>query len=310
MKKKSILTVALALVLSLACFAGCGKQTQVLEPAVQTETEQTLANTAAQAEAGILTGGVLLLSVNPQLAVEYDEAGLVTGVSARNDEALAIIAKCEGLIGGQTRTVVSKLVTAIGEAGYFVENVDGEGRQITIEIEDGSKLPSQTFFNEVIIDVQTAVSSREWTNSAGEAPAVPVPQPRVNAIVPQGTQVNGGLDYVDTDYGPDNDGVTDFGVTDYGVIINPADGSVTDYADTDYGPNNDGVTDYADTDYGPNNDGVTDYADTDYGPNNDGVTDYADTDYGPNNDGVTDYSSGNSNYGGGDSNYGDSGYDD
>ncbi len=285
MKKKSILAVAMALATSLACFAGCGRQTQVLEPAAQTATEQTV----AQAQTGNLAGGVLLLSVNPQLAVEYDEAGLVTGVSARNDEALAIIAKCEGLIGGQTRTVVSKLVTAIGEAGYFVENVDGEGRQITIEIEDGSKLPSQTFFNEVITDVQTTVSSREWTNSAGEAPAVPVPQPRVNAIVPRGTQVNGGLDYVDTDYGPDNDGVTD-----YGVMINPADGSVTG----------------ADTDYGPNNDGVTDYADTDYGPNNDGVTDYADTDYGPNNDGVTDYSSGNSNYGGGDSNYGDSGYDD
>ena len=50
-----------------------------------------------------------------------------------------------------------------------------------------------------------------------------------------------------------------------------------------------GSTNYNDTDYGPNNDGVTDYNDTDYGPNNDGVTDYNDTDYGPNNDGVTDY---------------------
>ena len=111
-------------------------------------------------------------------------------------------------------------------------------------------------------------------------------------------------DYDDTDYGPNNDGVTDYDDaddyddTDYG----PNNDGVTDYDDaddyddTDYGPNNDGVTDYDDaddyddTDYGPNNDGVTDYDDTDYGPNNDGVTDYDDTDYGPNNDGVTDYS--------------------
>lgn len=81
---------------------------------------------------------------------------------------------------------------------------------------------------------------------------------------------NGNTNYNNTDYGPNNDGVTDYGITDYN--------------DTDYGPNNDGVTDYGttdynDTDYGPNNDGVTDY----------GITDYNDTDYGTNNNGITDY---------------------
>ena len=35
--------------------------------------------------------------------------------------------------------------------------------------------------------------------------------------------------------------------------------------DTDYGPDNDGVTDYSATDYGPDNDGATDYGNTDYG---------------------------------------------
>ena len=84
---------------------------------------------------------------------------------------------------------------------------------------------------------------------------------------------------------------------------NPNSGG--NYDDTDYGPNNDGVTDYDDTDYGPNNDGVTDYDDTDYGPNNDGVTDYDDTDYGPNNDGVTDYNDDDD-----DTDYDDDDYDD
>ncbi len=308
MRKKSIIAVALALGMSLVCFAGCGRLIGGEESASQTNTDPQSVQ-VAEAGVGIMSGGVLLLSVNPQLAIEYNEAGLVTEVSARNDEAIAIISRCEGLIGGETRSVVSKLVIAIGEAGYFVDNVEGSGRQITIEIEDGSQLPSQTFFNEVVSDVQTILTSRQWTNSAGEVPDQSIPQPSVNVIVPQGTQISGGTQYVDTDYGPDNDGVTDYGVT-----INPADGSIIG-SDTDYGPDNDGVTDYADTDYGPNNDGVTDYADTDYGPNNDGVTDYADTDYGPNNDGVTDYSSGASDYddgnsGYGNSDYGDSGYDD
>ena len=64
------------------------------------------------------------------------------------------------------------------------------------------------------------------------------------------------------------------------AVIPPTSSSTTDYNDTDYGPNNDGVTDYTppasstppvDTDYGSGSDGVTDYTDgnTDYDPSND-----------------------------------------
>ncbi len=64
------------------------------------------------------------------------------------------------------------------------------------------------------------------------------------------------------------------------AIAPPTSSNATDYEDTDYGPDNDGVTDYtppassspahADTDYGPDSDGVTDYTDgdTDYDPDN------------------------------------------
>lgn len=276
--KKSVIAIVLALVMSLACLTGCGQNASA--PASGTE---------------IASGGVLILSVNPEIAVEYDENGLVTGVTARNDDAIAIIDSCEGLIGKETRSVVTELVNSIGEAGYFVEEVEGEPRQITIEIEAGSKLPNQTFIDDVVADVRSCVSANAWN--------VPTDV--------QNESDYGITDYVDTDYGPNADGVTDYNDTDYGPN---ADG-VTDYDDTDYGPNADGVTDYNDTDYGPNADGVTDYDDTDYGPNADGVTDYDDTDYGPNADGVTDYDDSISDYGtsdyDSDSGYdGDSGYDD
>lgn len=156
MKKRYSLAVALALVMSLACLAGCSSQSSTGAPASGTE---------------LASGGVLLLSVNPEIAVEYDKSGLVTGVTACNDDALDIISACEGLIGQETRSVVSRLVTAIGEAGYFVEEIEGEARQITIEIESGSRLPSQSFLNDVVADVQTTVSSRSWVNAAGEIPA-------------------------------------------------------------------------------------------------------------------------------------------
>lgn len=226
MKKKSVFAVALALVMSLACLTGCGGQTSADVPS---GTE-------------LSSGGVLVLSVNPEIAVEYDKDGIVTGVTARNDDALAIINSCKGLIGQQTRDVVSNLVTAIGDAGYFVEEIEGERRQITIEIEAGSSLPGDDFLDDVISDVKAAVDSHNW-------------QTPLNI---EGNTDYGITDYVDTDYGPHNDGVTDYG-------------------DTDYDPNNDGVTDYDDTDYGPNNDGNSNYDDgnSDY---NDG-SDYGSSDY-------------------------------
>ena len=295
---KTILSVALALALCLFALVGCGS------------------NPTTNEGGEFAKGGVLVLSVNPEIAVTYDADGNVTKVTARNDDAKEIIAEYAGYEGKACKAVVSELVAKIGEAGYFVEEIEGEKRQITIEIEPGSKLPNNNFLDDVANEVRDCVNENKWNSP----------------VDVKGESDYGITDYIDTDYGPNNDGVTDYDDTDYG---SNNDG-VTDYDDTDYGPNNDGVTDYSDygtstpntstngstdyddTDYGPDNDGVTDYDDTDYGPNNDGVTDYNDTDYGPNNDGVTDYDDsdyGSSNYDDGNTDYdntdyGDSDYDD
>ena len=290
---KSILSIASVLMLCLFCMSGCsGNPTDTTTPDSSSEN---------------VDGGVLYLKVNPEIAITYDSEGNVVKVDAQNSDADAILANYTGYEGKECKTVVSELVNAIGKAGYFVEEVEGESRQITIEIEAGSKLPNSTFLDDVAEEVRLCVSNNSWhspVDVVGESD-----YGITNYVdTDYGENNDGVTDYNDTDYGPNNDGVTDYNDTDYG----PNNDGVTDYNDTDYGPNNDGVTDYNDTDYGPNNDGVTDYNDTDYGPNNDGVTDYNDTDYGPNNDGVTDYDDGNSNYDDGNSNYddGSSDYDD
>ena len=230
---KSIFGVILSLVLSLSLVA-CGQGV-----------------TAPSGETALAEGGVLYLKVNPEIAVAYDTDGNVTSVNSRNADASALLEGYTGFEGKSTREVVSELVTLIGDAGYFVEEIEGEKRQITIEIESGSVLPSETFLDEVVADVKLCISTNDWSNP----------------IALEGTTIYGMSDYVDTDYGPNNDGVTDFGPTDYN--------------DTDYGPNNDGVTDYDDTDYGPNNDGVTDYDKaSDYGNSGyDKSSDYGDSDY-------------------------------
>ncbi len=293
----SILAIVLAVILVLGCMTGCG-------------TSSTGASAASAASAETPAGGILCISVNPEIAVFYDAAGNVIAVESRNDDGAALLLDYTGFEGKACREVVTELVTAIGEAGYFVEEVEGQPRQITIEIEAGSTLPHVDFLSEVAADVQACVNSNNWHS----------------ALSIEGESVYGISDYVDTDYGPDNDGVTDFGTTDYGA---------TDYAenDTDYGPNNDGITDYDDTDYGPNNDGVTDYDDSDYGytipvtpstpPVSSGSSDYGDSGYAapstpvptpvptvpPVSSGSSDYgNSGYSDYN--TSDYGNSGYSD
>ena len=292
--------------------------------------------------------GFLTLSVNPEIRIEYDEEGRVIGLTGQNDDGKNIVASYPDYIGKECDDVLNDLIVKINEAGYFVEEIDGGRKNIVLQLEPGSVVPSSTFLEDVTASTQNAVKNLNlssgivtiddddydpaYAKNGSPSPYITLEKAKEIALAHAGVNAAdavfddrefdhddgtavfeleftaGGVEYEynvdavhgtilqaehdasgsgydDTDYGPNNDGVTDYDDTDYG----PNSDGVTDYNDTDYGPNNDGVTDYDDTDYGPNNDGVTDYNDTDYGPNNDGVTDYDDTDYGPNNDGVTDY---------------------
>ena len=368
-RRKLIAAASSLAVLSAVLLAGCA-------PSSTSETGEQIASLA---ETGILT-----LSVNPEIRIEYNKEGKVVDLTGINTDGEAIVSSYQDYIGKDCEIVLTDLVQKINDAGYFVEEIDGNPRNIVIQIEPGSILPSDDFVQQISQSTQEAVANLSLASdivtidkddydpqyaqdstpspyiTLAKAQEIALAQANVNAAdavfddrefdLDDGTPiyelefmasgyeyeydvdaVTGQIlkaehnmpvtqpatqpaNYNDTDYGPNNDGVTDYNDTDYG----PNNDGVTDYNDTDYGPNNDGVTDYNDTDYGPNNDGVTDYDDTDYGPNNDGVTDYNDTDYGPNNDGVTDYNDsnyGDTNYDDGGSNYsssdyGDSGYDD
>ncbi|MGI5894836.1 MAG: anti-sigma-I factor RsgI family protein [Candidatus Merdivicinus sp.] len=271
-KKNGFAVLILTLAFTVTAFTGCGNTTAADSSLIESSILQTTA---------LSDTGTLVLKVNPEIAVHYDEKGIVTSVEGINDDGKKLITDDSAYVGKECQEVIRSLVSEINDAGFFVEEVEGQKKTITIEIEKGSVMPSDQFLNNIVTQVRDYVGEMHL--------ASPVDL--------EGETDYGMTNYQDTDYGPDNDGVTDYNDTDYG----PNNDGVTDYNDTDYGPNNDGVTDYNDTDYGPNNDGVTDYNDTDYGPNNDGVTDYNDTDYGPNNDGVTDYSS---------TNYGSTNYDD
>ncbi len=309
--------LALTTALALTTLTACGRSAGT---ASLPGNSNTTAPIQAESNGSV---GTVLLSVNPEIEMDYDGEGNVVALNALNDDGKTVLTGYTGYEGKPCTTVIGDLVGQINAGGYFDTTIDGHERNIVLKLERGSAYPSDQFLNELAQAVQVVVKADQIGSQTvalddDDYDDAYADQGYISAAAAQNllsTQLGRkDIQFVEKDYDLDDgeyemefvmDGVEyeyevnaitgkiaemdmdyqDYDDTDYGPN---ADG-VTDYADTDYGPNADGVTDYADTDYGPNADGVTDYADTDYGPNADGVTDYADTDYGPNADGVTDY---------------------
>ncbi len=237
----------------------------------------------AKEQSAVSDSGTLLLKINPEIAVEYDDAGIVTEITARNEDAKPIVAACEELIGVDARIAIPQIVTEIAEAGYFVDDIDGTVQELVLEIEPGSVLPDQTFFDDLITDVRAYVDGASWYKTEK-----PLEKETSDKAGSENTEYKI-TDYHITDYGVTDYGTTDYGMTDYGV---------TDYIVTEAVPaapaskpaavteQKSGKTDY----------GVTDYGTTDYGMTDYGVTDYGRTDYGESDYGKTDYHNGASDY--------------
>ena len=295
--------LALTTALTLTTLTACGTN------AGTTATpDHTSSTPAVMQETADSTVGTVLLSVNPEIEMDYDEAGNVVTLNALNPDGQAILASYTGYEGRPCTAVIGELVDEINAGGYFDTTIDGHEKNIVLKLERGSAYPTDQFLNELAEAVRLVVEtdqigSQTVTLDSDDYDDTYGDQGYISAAAAQNilsTQLGrDDIQFVEKEYDLDDgeyevefvmDGV------EYEYEVNAVTGKVTemdaeyqDYDDTDYGPNADGITDYDDTDYGPNADSVTDYDDTDYGPNADGITDYDDTDYGPNADGVTDY---------------------
>ena len=302
MKKKfnaKVFSLACMAALSLALLTGCGT----------TDTEETA---AAGFSGESQTAGTLLLSVNPEIEVTYDDQGNVTALTAMNQEGEAILASYTDFEGKSCKVVVSELVAAINQAGYFDITIDGHEKNIVLKVERGSRYPSDDFLTELTAAIQALVEadkigSRTVLLDEDDYDAVYGDKGYISAEAAQNLLAaqleRDDLQFVEKEYDlDDGDYEVEFVLdgVEYEYEVNAVTGKVTEVevnrqdSSTDYGAGSDGVTDYGNTDYGAGSDGVTDYGNTDYGAGSDGVTDYGNTDYGAGSDGVTDY--GNSNY--------------
>ena len=139
MNWKKSLTLTASAALALALLAGCGAQ-----PAEQVSSE----NGAV---------GTVLLSVNPEIEVEYDKNGLVLEIEGLNEDGKTVVKDVKDYQGKDCRTVVSELVRDIYADGYFEGTVDGHVKNIVLKLEEGSVYVSDEFLQDVVDGIREAV---------------------------------------------------------------------------------------------------------------------------------------------------------
>lgn len=149
---KSILTTATMGIALTAVLAGCGAT-----PATSSTTQASGTGETPVAQAST-AAGTLLLSVNPEIEIEYDEKGLVTEIEGVNDDGRAVASGYAGYEGQECRTVVAGLVEDIYEAGHFNQTVDGHDRNVVVKLEQGSSYPGEEFLRGIEDDVRETVS--------------------------------------------------------------------------------------------------------------------------------------------------------
>ena len=139
MNWKKSLTLTVSAALALSPLTGCGVQ-----PAVISKTE----NEAV---------GTMLLSVNPEIEVEYDKNGLVLEIEGLNEDGKTVVKDVKNYQGKDCRTVVSELIRDIYDDGYFEGMVDGHDKNIVLKLEEGSVYVSDEFLQDVADGAREAV---------------------------------------------------------------------------------------------------------------------------------------------------------
>ena len=148
LRRKIFAAVSSLAIFTAALLTGCGSpETPAAEGAALKET------------------GTLMLSVNPEIQIDYTKEGKVIALAGQNEEGKGIVEAYPDYIGKNCDVVLRDLVEKINEAGYFVEDIDGNEKNIVLQLEPGSVLPSDHFLADMSASTQAVV--KEISLSSG-----------------------------------------------------------------------------------------------------------------------------------------------
>lgn len=138
--KKHALFSAAVLLISAALLGGCSGQV------------------------GNKESGTLILSVNPEIEINYDSQGNVTSVQGVNDDGKEIVEGYLGYEGKDCETVLDDLIRKINEAGYFSDTVDGNQKNIVLQLAAGSLIPEDDFLENISGSTRKVIDRLSLTN--------------------------------------------------------------------------------------------------------------------------------------------------
>ena len=155
-----LLGLTLTAALAMTALSACGNS------AGTASLPQTSGQTASLQEENSGSIGTVLLSVNPEIEMDYDDDGNVVALNALNDDGRAVLAGYTGYEGKPCTTVVGELVDQIHAGGYFDATVDGHEKNIVLKLERGSAYPNDQFLNQLAEAVRLVVETDQIGSQA------------------------------------------------------------------------------------------------------------------------------------------------
>ncbi len=127
-------------------------------------TEEKVPENGAQAP-GESSIGTILLSVNPEIEIDYDKNGIVIRLEGRNSDGKQIVASYGDFTGKNCTEVSRELIQMTYDAGFFEKDIGGRDRNIIVKLEHGSEKVDDDFLEEVAEGVRAIVKSKNRSSS-------------------------------------------------------------------------------------------------------------------------------------------------
>ena len=158
MKKTTMLALTSLALTAVFSLTACGNTAASTAPAASTVSA---GSAAPQAAAAGTPAGTVLLSVNPEIEMEYDDAGQVLALNALNGDGSAVLEGYTGYEGKPCTGVVSELVSRINQDGYFEKTIAGQEKNIVLRLEHGSSIPDEEFMNNLADAARATVEAEQ-----------------------------------------------------------------------------------------------------------------------------------------------------
>ncbi len=128
-----------------------------------TAATQAVQGTAPKAASAV---GSVLLSVNPEIEIQYDKEGLVVALIGKNADGKAVVAKCTEFKGKTVEEITEVLVQLIYDGGYLNNKVEGNDKNVVVKMEKDSKEPKKDFLKGAVNGANRAIQKHKGKSRA------------------------------------------------------------------------------------------------------------------------------------------------